>query len=577
MITDSSSAAVRSSRRGPIAGRTLAWVRAVQAVAAWCLAAAATCVQAAIPAAERQALLDIYAATNGANWSGVSPTWTGVAGSECSWGGVICDAGQTTVIEINLSVRNLVGTLPASLNQLVNLRGLTADGNRLTGGIPALSGMASLQLLNLSRNQLDGSIGAWSGLTSLQIVQATDNRLTGSVPALTGLVALRDLRLRNNRLSGTIPALTGLTNLQELDLSDNQLGGNIPSLTGLTQLQGIRLHNNRLTGGLPSLAGLSALTGIDVGNNLLTGAVSAVPSPNNLAANSSRLCPNAITASTDAAWNAATGVTPWSRDCTTNYTVTPVAAANGEIFPGTPQLAGVNGIASFSIMPNPGYGTVVGGTCPAGQWVGTTYTIIFINANCTVTPVFDNTMFAVTIASTGPGTVSPLGLSSVLFGSYVSFTVAPDPGFRASAQTTCGSNGFMTNGNQFTTVSPVTANCTITVTFVAVVPQFTITPVAGPHGSISPATPFQIAQGGRTELSITPDPGYVIASVTGCGGTLASSGKYVTSPVNANCTVNAAFVAVAAAQQVPLDRAGSLLVLALLLATGVGLLRRRPA
>jgi hypothetical protein len=69
----------------------------------------------------------------------------------------------------------------------------------------------------------------------------------------------------------------------------------------------------------------------------------------------------------DAAWDTATGVAPWSRDCSVNYTVTPVAAPNGEIFPGTPQLAGVNGGASFAIVPNAGYGVVVGGNRPTGN------------------------------------------------------------------------------------------------------------------------------------------------------------------------------------------------------------------
>ena len=529
---------------------------------------------AAIPAAERQVLLDLYSATNGAGWTGVTPAWTGAAGSECAWGGVTCDAGQTTVLEINLSVRNLVGTLPTSINQLGNLRSFIADGNRLTGGIPTLTGMTALQTLNLSRNQLNGNIGSWSGLTSLQIVLASNNRLTGSVPALTGLAALRTVALNNNRLSGSIPVLAGLGNLQLVDLSSNQLSGNIPTLTGLAQLQTLSLQNNRLSGALPSLAGLSGLGGIDVGNNLLTGTIPAVPSPNNLTANNSRLCPNALTVSSDAAWDTATGVAPWSRDCSVNYTVTPVAAPNGEIFPGTPQLAGVNGGASFAIVPNAGYGVVVGGNCPAGQWVGTSYTIVFINANCNVAPVFDNTMFAVTISSTGPGTVTPIGLRAILFGSYVSFTAVPDPGYRASAQTTCGVNGFTFGGNQFTTASPVTADCSITVSFTAITPQFTITPIAGAHGRISPAAPFQIAQGGRTELTVTPDAGYVIASVTGCAGTLSSSGKYVTGVVNANCSVTATF-ALATAVAVPTGGSLAALMLTLLLVVAAWHQRRR--
>ena len=70
----------RSSHRGPIVCRTLPWVRAAQARRRVVSCRAATCVRAAIPAAGRQALLDIYAATSGANWERLA-TWTGVAGS----------------------------------------------------------------------------------------------------------------------------------------------------------------------------------------------------------------------------------------------------------------------------------------------------------------------------------------------------------------------------------------------------------------------------------------------------------------------------------------------------------------
>jgi hypothetical protein len=91
---------------------------------------------------------------------------------------------------------------------------------------------------------------------------------------------------------------------------------------------------------------------------------------------------------------------------------------------------------------------------------------------------------------------------------YVSFTAVPDPGYRASAQTTCGVNGFTVGGNQFTTRSPVTADCSITVSFTAITPQFTITPIAGAHGRISPAAPRSRLHGRTYRATVTPDAGY---------------------------------------------------------------------
>lgn len=538
------------------------------------LACAATfAARAAIPAAERQVLLDIYNSTNGPAWTGVSPTWTGAAGTECGWGGVTCNAAQTTVIEILLSGKNLTGPLPASLNQLTNLQYLIADGNRLTGDVPALNGMTALRGFNVSRNRLDGSIGSLTGLTALEQFQASQNSLTGSIPSLVGVTALRGLYLDQNRLTGAIPSLAGLSNLQQISLYRNTLTGAIPALTGLTSLTTLDLRTNQLTGSLPSLVGLVALQRLVVANNQLSGALPAVPSPNNLAASQSELCPNAFTVSADAAWNAATGVTPWSRDCSFNYTVTPVPAANGSIFPAMPQQVGQNGSLVFDIVPNVGYGVVVGGTCRAGTLTGASYGLVAPNANCTVAPTFSNAQFSVTISSTGNGTVTPIGVQTVLFGSFVSFTATPDAGYRANAQTTCGGvNGFLVGGNQYTTSGAVTANCTITVTFAPIVPQFIVTPVAGAHGSISPATPVTVQQSSPTAFIVVPAAGYVIGSVSGCGGTLSGS-IYTTGPITANCTVSAIFVAVAlATQSVPVNGMGAAFLLALL---GATFLRRR--
>jgi hypothetical protein len=490
---------------------------------------------------------------------------------------VTCNAGQTTVTEIALSVKNLSGPLPASLNQLTNLQYLTADGNRLTGSIPALTGMVALRGFNVSRNQLDGSIGSLTGLTALEQFQASRNRLTGSIPALSGLTALRSLNLDQNRLTGAIPSLTGLTSLQQVSLYRNTLTGTIPALTDLAALTSFDVRTNQLTGNLPSLAGLAGLQSLSVANNQLSGPLPAVPSPNNLTASQSELCPNAFTVSADAAWDAATGVTPWSRDCSFNYTVTPVPAANGSIFPATPQLVGQNGVLVFDIAPSAGYGVVVGGTCRAGTFSGTSYTLVFPNANCTVAPTFSNAQFSVTISSTGSGTVTPVGVQTVLFGTFVTFTATPDAGYRASAQTTCGGvNGFMTNGNQYTTSAPVSGNCTITVTFTAIVPQFAVTPVAAAHGRISPATVQQITQGTRTEFTVTPDAGYAIASVSGCGGTLVGN-TYTTGVITAACTVTATFVLLAVATQpVPVGGVGVSFLLVLFAAMALRRRARHP-
>lgn len=59
------------------------------------------------------------------------------------------------------------------------------------------------------------------------------------------------------------------------------------------------------------------------------------------------------------------------------------------------------------------------------------------------------------------------------------------------------------------------------------------------NGSISPAS-ATVNDGADTSFSLTPDSGYAIASVTGCGGSL-DGDTYTTGTITAACTVNASF------------------------------------
>jgi len=71
--------------------------------------------------------------------------------------------------------------------------------------------------------------------------------------------------------------------------------------------------------------------------------------------------------------------------------------------------------------------------------------------------------------------------------------------------------------------------------------KYTVTPSAGANGTISPATPQIITQGGTTQFTVTPSSSY-FASVGGsCGGTLAGN-IYTTKAIIGNCTVAATFV-----------------------------------
>lgn len=71
-------------------------------------------------------------------------------------------------------------------------------------------------------------------------------------------------------------------------------------------------------------------------------------------------------------------------------------------------------------------------------------------------------------------------------------------------------------------------------------PDYTITPIAGPNGTVTPPTPQSIRAGTTQAFIITANTGYVIDAVSGCDGTLSGS-IYITAAAIEDCAVNAAF------------------------------------
>ena len=211
---------------------------------------------------QREALVALYNATDGPNWTNNS-NW--LSGNDIStWYGVSVSNGWVT--RLDLLNNNLTGSISGELDNLSNLTVLWLDGNQLSGAIPIqLSNLSNLTALHLNNNQLRGEIPTELGnLTNLIQLGLGGNQLSGVIPTqLSNLSNLMQLWLGHNQLSGQIPvALTGLTNLTHLTLNHNQLSGSMPTQLGnLTNLEWLYLHNNTsLTDALPqSLTKLAKL------------------------------------------------------------------------------------------------------------------------------------------------------------------------------------------------------------------------------------------------------------------------------------------------------------------------------
>lgn len=227
--------------------------------------------QAALPAPQRQALVDLYQATQGPQWR-QSANWLEDDPCEKLWHGVGCSADGLSVVSLHLPGNRLQGSLPDSLTALEALESLDLRGNLgLTGALPPLQAWPAMAQLNLSFNQFSGHLPSPLRLPRLQSLVLSNNLLTGPLPNLSGLPALQNLRLNHNQFSGSLPALSTLGSLQALDLSFNQFSGPLPELGRLPQLRTFMADWNRFQGPLPTPSGLQHLHILSASGNQLTG------------------------------------------------------------------------------------------------------------------------------------------------------------------------------------------------------------------------------------------------------------------------------------------------------------------
>lgn len=265
---------------------------------------------AQVPPAQRQALIDLYNNTNGANWinktgwdvnnpNAVVTSWNPV--TQTGWYGVTVFNGH--VIYLTLTNNNLTGPLNNNLKDLTNLLALSMQGNKLSGSIPlGMYQLQYLQDLNLSGNNLTGGLSsAISGLINVIDIRLSNNinfggtipeeigtltkinrinldgcNLSGSIPGSIGqLTGLKSLFMQQNNLSGPLPASIGnLRNLDVIWLQDNKLSGPLPAtLSGLKSITVLNLQRNQITGAIPSLVGMEKIISLDLGANQLTGSI----------------------------------------------------------------------------------------------------------------------------------------------------------------------------------------------------------------------------------------------------------------------------------------------------------------
>lgn len=144
--------------------------------------------------------------------------------------------------------------------------------------------------------------------------------------------------------------------------------------------------------------------------------------------------------------------------------------------------------------------------------------------------------YTVTPSAGAGGSIDPDTPQLVEAGDTVSFEVLPDPDFVIDEVIGCAGE---LNGSTYTT-APIIGDCAVHASFEEESVMFTVTPSAGPGGSIDPDTPQQVKSGGTVAFEVVADAGFVIDEVTGCGGELDGT-TYTTGAIDADCDVVASF------------------------------------
>ncbi|MFZ4619933.1 MAG: InlB B-repeat-containing protein, partial [Bacteroidota bacterium] len=183
-----------------------------------------------------------------------------------------------------------------------------------------------------------------------------------------------------------------------------------------------------------------------------------------------------------------------------HYTVT-ASSVNGSVTPAG-AIDVIHGTThSFAFSPNTGYH--LDSVRVDGALVDSTvsYTFITIGANHTI-EVFNSIDHFTLTASAVNGTITPEGVTDVVYGSAQSFTFAPNSGNHLDSVKV---DGVRVDSLTSYTFSSISANHTITV--YNSIDHFSITSSAS-NGSITPVGSSVVAYGGDLRFHFTPNTGY---------------------------------------------------------------------
>ena len=195
------------------------------------------------------------------------------------------------------------------------------------------------------------------------------------------------------------------------------------------------------------------------------------------------------------------------------------------------------------------------------------YTISNISANTTLSVTFEAippTTYTLSITASGSGSASYSSTTArnqtrtftVNEGTSATVTFSPDSGYRIASVKVNNTDVTSSVSNNKYTISNISANTTLSVTFEAIPPTtYTLSITASGNGSVSYGSTsarnqtrtFTVNEGTSAIVTFSPDSGYRIASVKVNNTDVTSSvsdNKYTISNISANTTLSVTFEAI---------------------------------
>lgn len=167
----------------------------------------------------------------------------------------LANPGQS--LSLSLSGQYL-DEIPATLEQLTELRAISLDSNKITKIGEVLAKLPKLENLNLSYNPLRAPFTPLEKCRALKVLNLSHTGLTELPPEVYKLDALEVLILKGNTISTLPEELGKLKNLRILDLRGNRIAGLPKSANSWSKLEELHLSYNPLSE-VPNLTSYSRL------------------------------------------------------------------------------------------------------------------------------------------------------------------------------------------------------------------------------------------------------------------------------------------------------------------------------